>query len=171
MRLRRKVCLLGARGVGKSSLARRFAEGAFDANHRSTVHMAILRGELDMGDVQLELRLWDPGGGEAWGQYNRSFISGASGLAFVVDATQPETLDHLLEAQTKGRGFIGSRPSILIVNKADLTHEFALTEAQLDEAGRLDWYIAQASAITGYNVNEAFERLGKLMLDARKVSA
>jgi len=117
------------------------------------------------------MMLWDPGGSEAWGQYNRSFISGASGLAFVVDATKPRTLDHLLEAQTRGRGFIGSRPSVLIVNKIDLTRDFALTKQQLDTAGKLNWYIAQASAKSGYNVNEAFERLAKMMLETRKVSA
>jgi hypothetical protein len=92
-------------------------------------------------------------------------------LVFVVDATNPDTLVHLLEAQHRGRGFIGSRPSLLIVNKVDLTADFALTKEQLDEAGRLDWYIAQASAVSGYNVKESFERLGKMMLDAKKASA
>ena len=52
-----------------------------------------------------------------------------------------------------------------------MTSEFALISDQLDEAGRLDWYIAQASTLSGYNVTEAFERLGKMILEARKASA
>jgi len=133
--------------------------------------MAISKGALEVGDISLEMMLWDPGGKEAWAQYNSSFISGASGLMFVVDATKPRTLDHLLEAQTKGRGFIGSRPSILVVNKIDLASDFALTKAQLDAAGKLNWYLLQASAKSGDSVDEAFGRLGELMLEARKASA
>ena len=171
MRLRRKVCLLGASGVGKTSLVRRFGERDFDEEQRSKLPTAIVKGALELGDISLEMMLWDPAGVEAWGQYNRSFISGASGLMFVVDATKPRTLDHLLEAQTRGRGFIGSRPSVLVVNKIDLTKDFAITKPQLEAAGKLNWYIAQASAKSGYNVDESFERLGKMMLAARKVSA
>lgn len=171
MRLRRKVCLLGAPGVGKTSLVRRFVEHSFDRDQQSSIAMQISKGTVDVGDISLEMMLWDPEGSEAWGQYNRSFISGASGLIFVVDATRPRTLDHLLEAQTKGRGFIGSRPAVLIVNKVDLRADAALTKAQVDAARKLNWHIARASAKSGDHVDEAFTTLAELMVEVIKASA
>lgn len=171
MRLRRKVCLLGAPGVGKTSLVRRFVEGKFDPDYELSVAMAIFKRTVEIGDISLQMVLWDPEGREGAAQYNASFISGASGLMFVVDGTKPRTLDHLLEAHTKGRGFIGSRPAVLIVNKSDLTADFALTKSQVDAAGKLDWHLIQASAKAGDNVDEAFMKLAELMLEVRKASA
>ena len=170
MRLRRKVCVLGAPGVGKSSLIRRFAEGRFDQEHNPSIAMSIFSGTVELGDVTLEMMLWDPAGSDPGGQYNHSFISGASGLIFVVDATKPQTLDHLLEAQAKERGFIGTRPAILVVNKADLTGDFALSKAQIDGASKLQWRLIRASAKTGDNVGQVFTKLAELMLEARKAT-
>jgi len=161
---------MGAPGVGKTSLVRRFVEQRFDGDHDSSISMAIFKGELQLGDVSLEMMLWDPGDDQASAQYHRSFISGASGLVFVADATKPRTLDHLLEAQTKGFGFTGSRPSILLLNKIDETRSFALGRAQLDAANRFPWHLMQTSAKSGDNVVQAFTKLGQLMLETRKAT-
>lgn len=171
VRFRRKVCVLGASGVGKTSLVRRFVERKFDEGYQQTIGVAISKGTLTFDEDSLELMLWDYEGAEPGSQYSRSFISGASGLLFVVDVTRPETLDHLLAAQVKGRGYTGSRPSVLVANKIDRTRDFALTKQQLDRAGEQDWFIIQASAKSGDNVDEAFTKLGQMMLDMRRKSA
>lgn len=171
MRLRRKVCVLGAPGVGKTSLVRRFVDGEFDEDYQQTIGVAISKGTLTFDDITLETMIWDYEGTEPGSHYNPSFISGASGLIFVVDVTQPSTLDHLLDAQSRGRGYTGSRPSVLVANKMDLTHDFGLAKQQLERAREHSWFIIQASAKSGDHVDEAFTRLGQMMLDARKKSA
>ncbi len=171
MRLRRKVCVLGAPGVGTTSLVRRFVDREFDEDYQQTIGVAISKGTLTFDDITLELLPWDHAAADPGLQHNPSFISGASGLIFVVDVTNASTLDHLLEAQVKGRGYTGYRPSVLVANKIDLTHDFAFTKQQLEKAGKHDWLIIQASAKSGDNVDEAFMKLGQRMLDARKKSA
>jgi hypothetical protein len=47
----------------------------------------------------------------------------------------------------------------------------ALTKSQVDAASKLHWYLAQASAKSGDNVDEAFTKLAQLILEARKASA
>jgi small GTP-binding protein len=163
--------VLGAPGVGKTSLVRRFVDREFDEDYQQTIGVAISKGTLTFDDITLELLLWDHEGAEPGLQYNPSFISGASGLIFVVDVTNASTLDHLLEAQVKGRGYTGYRPSVLVANKIDLTHDIAFTKQQLEKAGKHDWLIIQASAKSGDNVDQAFMKLGQRMLDARKKSA
>lgn len=171
MRLRRKVCLLGAKGVGKTSLVRRLVEGCFEEEQDASIALSIFRRTIELDDVSLEMVLWDPPHEESSAQYNRSFISGASGLAFVVDSTRPSTLDQLLQAQVTERGFIGLRPAILILNKSDRDDDFSLSAAQLGTAETVNWHIVRASAKTGENVEQSFTKLAELMLRARKATA
>jgi small GTP-binding protein len=171
MRLRRKVCLLGAKGVGKTSLVRRLVEDRFEDDEAESTALSIFRRTLELDDVSLEMVLWDPAHSESSEQFHRSFISGASGLVFVVDSARPSTLDQLLQAQVAERGFIGLRPAILILNKSDLHDDFALSAAQLRTAESVNWHIVRASAKTGENVEQAFTTLAERMLGARKATA
>lgn len=156
--------------MGKTSLVRRFVEDRFEEEPDSSIALSIHKGVVEMDDVTLEMMLWDPDRSDTTDQYNRSFISGASGLVFVVDVTRPDTLDVLLQAQLTERGFIGPRPAILVLNKDDLESERSLSEAQLAAAARVSWHVVRVSAKTGDNVEQAFSKLAEMMLDARKAT-
>ena len=156
--------------MGKSSLVRRFVDDRFEEEADPSIALSIHKGAVERDDITLEMMLWDPDRSDTSSQYNRSFISGASGLVFVVDVTRPDTLDALLRAHVEERGFVGSRPAVLVLNKDDLESERRLSEAQLSAAARVSWHMVRASAKTGANVEQAFSKLAELMLDARKAT-
>ena len=56
----KKVCMLGAYGVGKTSLIARFVQGVFDERYLSTVGVKIDRKAVDLpGGEATTLVLWD----------------------------------------------------------------------------------------------------------------
>lgn len=170
MRLRRKVCLLGSTGVGKTSLVKRFAYGEFDDTESEAEGVMIHKRVIHYPKVELELLMWDLEGADGWSQYVASYMSGASGLVFVVDVTRPRSLEHVIAARDRAKGFIGRRPAVLVTNKIDMTSDWAIKKKQLDEANKYDWSILPASAKTGAHVDEVFEALAKLMMKAGRVA-
>ena len=58
-----KMVLLGHTGVGKSSLALRFAKGQYLEHHASTIGAAFLTHTLQIDpDTTLKVELWDTAG-------------------------------------------------------------------------------------------------------------
>src|SRR5208283_3569574 len=57
--LQKKICMLGAYAVGKTSLVRRFVESIFDEKYHTTLGVKIDKCEVEIGDIHLTLVLWD----------------------------------------------------------------------------------------------------------------
>ena len=57
--MRISVALLGAAGVGKTSLVRRYVEGIFSERYHSTIGVKIDRKRVVVGDDAINLVLWD----------------------------------------------------------------------------------------------------------------
>jgi hypothetical protein len=57
--IERKVCMLGAAGVGKTSLVRRLVEGLFSGRYLSTVGVKVDRKSVPVGDDQVNMILRD----------------------------------------------------------------------------------------------------------------
>src|SRR5690606_29107021 len=60
--LQRKICMLGAFSVGKTSLVRRYVTGVFSDAYLTTVGVKIDKKSLDVGGRTLDLILWDLAG-------------------------------------------------------------------------------------------------------------
>jgi GTPase SAR1 family protein len=117
--------------------------------------------------------IWDIMGNEAFRDLMKdSFFSQAHGVLAVCDASRPSTLGGLDEWHKCVEEVSGRVPFHVLLNKADLTSEGDLKEADVRAfCTARGWSCSSASAKTGAGVWEAFQRLAKSALEeARKVA-
>jgi GTPase SAR1 family protein len=62
--LKKKICMLGSYGVGKTSLVGRFVRSMFDDKYHTTVGVKIDKKVLSIEDQEVTLMLWDMAGEE-----------------------------------------------------------------------------------------------------------
>lgn len=161
--LQKKICLLGAFGVGKTSLVRRFVDTIFSDAYLTTVGVKIDKKLLTVGGEQMALILWDIAGEDDIAAVRVSYLRGAAGYLLVIDGTRPETLDTAVSIQARVDAEIGSVPFVALLNKADLEQDWTISMeriAQLEAAG---WRFRRTSAKTGAAVEETFQELAALL--------
>lgn len=159
---KKKVCLLGDFGVGKTSLVRRFVEGCFDDKYLSTVGVKISRKSLARADRTLDLIIWDLAGSDEFKRVQTSYLSGASGAMIVCDLTRPETLTSFESYVAQMRETNKHGAIVFVGNKADLPPLISEMELQ-SVCAKFGSSCLLTSAKTGANVEEAFVRLAEAM--------
>lgn len=157
--VQRKVCMLGATAVGKTSLVRRFVESIFSEKYQATIGVKIDRKLVEVGDTTVSLLLWDLQGEDDFQRVRLSYLRGASGLIFVADGTRPETLLTTRSLRSQAEETVGDVPSLLLLNKSDLAESWALDDAYLETNGPTGLPVIRTSARSGDQVESAFLQL------------
>jgi small GTP-binding protein len=159
----KKICLLGDGGVGKTSLIRRYVLDIFDDQYIQTFGAKVSKKVLELEDVGLTLMIWDVLGQKTQKALHSTYYSGANGALLVCDMTRPETLSNLRDWAVDLREVSGDIPIIVAGNKSDL--EMRVDRLDLERlAGELGATAILTSALTGENVQEAFEKLGRRIM-------
>lgn len=165
--LQKKVCMIGDFSVGKTSLVARFVREAFSEKYMTTVGVKIDTKLLNTSDGrEVKLILWDIAGNDTLTTASTSYLRGAAGFLLVVDGTRRPTWDSAINLQEAVFKQIGNKPFVVLLNKADLTEEWEMEQAVIDEKIQQGWKILSTSAKTGMNVEEAFVDLATRMLRA-----
>ncbi len=164
--IQKKICMLGASAVGKTSLVSRFVRSLFSEKYHTTVGVKVDKKVVALGQDQMDLLLWDLYGEDEFQKMRASYLRGSSGYVLVVDGTRRETLEKAVVLQNRTEETLGKVPFVLVVNKADLVEKWEIDDAAIAELHKRGWPAFKTSAKTGEGVEQAFLALARKMAGA-----
>lgn len=166
----RKVCLLGAARVGKTSLAQRYIYSCFSEDYLSTIGVKLHKKSLCIDETSLDIVLWDVQGEDRYDKVLVSFLKGMSGYILVVDSTQPTTVPIARNLKSRVQENFGNLPYVLAYSKCDLP-ENPQTRSDCAELEQGATCVVQTSALNGSGVDQAFYEMARSILPSGQKAA
>jgi small GTP-binding protein len=163
--VQKKICMLGAFAVGKTSLVARFVEGIFSERYLTTLGVKIDRKTLTVGGREINLILWDIHGEDELQRVRESYLRGAAGYLLVVDGTRRATLETVVQLQERAANTLGDVPFLVLLNKSDLHDGWDLDATAVSSINGRGWAVRMTSAKTGAGVEEAFSTLAARVME------
>lgn len=105
--LERKVCMLGAPGVGKRSLTSRF-EPPFSADYRTSISVRVCKRMFEVDGRSFKMVVWDITYDDRFLRLQINYLRAMSGYLLVADGTRSKTVGL---RGTLSSGFGHLRPS------------------------------------------------------------
>ena len=161
----KKVCILGAFGVGKTSLVARFVSSIFSAKYHTNVGVKIDKKDVLVGGRPVTLVLWDMAGESAVNRLKTLHVNGASGYLLVADGTSQETLEIAVRLRDELSAILGDVPFILVLNKNDLVEEWVIDFSEIDKLRTSGWDVRLSSAKSGEGVDQIFHDLAERLIE------
>lgn len=161
--VQKKICLLGASGVGKTSLVKQYVEGIFSEKYLTTIGVKIDKKVIDLAVEKVQLMIWDLEGIDRYCGFQPKYMRGASAYAIVTDQTRSQSLVEGLEIQRMVRE-VSDAPAVLVINKSDLDVAWHWTDAELNGYSKEFVSCFTTSAKTGEQVEDMFKFIAQLTL-------
>jgi small GTP-binding protein len=178
-----KICLLGDGAVGKTALRERYLGKPFTDDYKMTIGCDIVVKAIDDPEIgQVNFQIWDLSGQPSFDGVRMAYYSGAAGGVIVFDITRAETFNNTARWTNHLWRYNGKSkiPLIILGNKIDLRDNFPdsvhprqgqlLAEELTKISSKANFQVQylETSALTRYNVDEAFTLLGKSIARFRK---
>ncbi|KFQ51402.1 Ras-related protein Rab-4B, partial [Nestor notabilis] len=157
-----KFLVIGSAGTGKSCLLHQFIENKFKQDSNHTIGVEFGSKVVNVGGKTVKLQIWDTAG-----SVTRSYYRGAAGALLVYDITRREPYNAWTNWLTDARTL--ASPNIVIIlcgNKKDLDAEREVTFLEASRfAQENELMFLETSALTGENVEEAFLKCARTILN------
>ncbi|RLI69024.1 hypothetical protein DRO91_08230, partial [Candidatus Heimdallarchaeota archaeon] len=174
-----KIALAGDSFVGKTTIRKRAMGEHFAEEYISTVGADFSSYKLKLGDLVIGFQVWDLAGQDKYKYIRSSFYGGATGCFLVYDVTNPRSLESLStwvdEAIRYSNGtieiFIICANKIDLKGKREISRETGMKYTQaLRESSGLQCEYIETSALTGENIDIAFDMMAKCLLEREGIS-
>lgn len=162
--IQKKICMVGAFGVGKTSLVARYVHSIFTEKYQTTVGVKIDKKVVHRRGGEVTLVLWDLAGEDALTTVKPAQIKGASGYILVVDGLRRQTLEAAIDLQLRVTEVLGNAPFVCVLNKADLRESWEIQPGEIEPLVAQRWTVIETSAKTGAGVEEMFQALTDAMM-------
>ncbi len=159
--IQKKICMLGAFAVGKTSLVQRYVTGLFGDHYLTTVGVRVDKKVVQVAGQEIKLILWDLAGEDLYTQLNMAYLRGMAGYILTIDGTRMATFDKALDIVQRCQEIYPQALGQVALNKADLTDTWQLTDAHTAVLQALGLGVYHTSAKTAQAVEEIFARLAR----------
>lgn len=169
-----KIILLGASGIGKTSIIKRFIEDLFDESLlKPSLCFDFLTKEIVRGDKKIKLEIWDTAGQERFQSMAKMYYKDAHGVVLGYDITDLTSFDRMKEwlAEIQQNERVLAK-KIIVGTKSDLTEKrkIPLFDAKKFTAEKhIDW--VECSSRTGDGIKLLFDTLTDKLINAYDTDA
>ena len=162
--INKKICMVGAFAVGKTSLVKQYVECIYDEKYHTTIGVKIDKKTVKNKDEIIQLMIWDIEGVDGFTDLKPSYLRGASGIVLVVDGTRKKTLEPAEKILKMVKKNLSDVPVLLLINKSDLVSTWQITLTDSLSLGVDKNNTFQTSAKENENVELAFKRMIELVI-------
>ena len=160
-----KIIVVGDGAVGKTSLIKQWTEGTFRTDYIMTIGSNFAVKSLSIEEKPIKLQIWDLAGQPHFRDVRVLFYKGAMGAMYVFDVSRVDSFENVESWFGELRNVCGDIPGVLLANKVDLNDQRKVTGdmggALAERLGGVPYF--ETSAKTGDKVNEAFDRIARMV--------
>ncbi|KAA8496115.1 GTP-binding protein Rheb-like [Porphyridium purpureum] len=162
----RRIAVLGARGVGKTSMSTRFCENTFDDMYLPTIEDSY-QATIRINNQQYICEVLDTAGQDEYSIFGTQLTIGVHGFFLVFSVRDRTSFELLKTINDKLLVTLGasSIPRVLVGNQSDsIETEREVSYAEGESYAReIGCPFVECSAMSGENVTEAFVTLIRVM--------
>lgn len=164
-----KIISVGNGGVGKTSLALRYAHGTFREEYIVSIGVNFFSKDVVIDDVNIKLQIWDTGGQEKFKGIRPYYFKNADGTLLCFSITDRESFNDITDWYEQVLKFSPKSVFILVATKCDLNDNRKVSKEEIANfAKKLGVPFFETSAKEDVRVTDLFEYLARKIFEHKK---